>query len=213
MNAVLYVHGKGGNAEEAEHYRTLFPSCYVFGLDYKSFTPWEAKTEIEEAVKSLKSSYDRVILIADSIGAFFCMNASIDELVWKAYFISPVIDMEKLILDMMARADITEAELQKKGTVQTDFGEELSWEYLSYVRNHPIKWNVPTEILYSRKDNLTAYETISEFARKHNAHITVMENGEHWFHTEGQMRFLDSWIGQRFGYEPKNINQFEEEGQ
>lgn len=28
----------------------------------------------------------------------------------------------------------------------------------------------------------------------HNANLTVMENGEHWFHTEEQVTFLDKWI-------------------
>ena len=195
MNVVLYVHGKGGSAAEAEHYKPLFPSCDVVGLDYKSDTPWEVKTEIKETVKSLKARYDRVILIANSIGAFFCMNADIDELIWKAYFISPITDMEKLILDMMTFSGISEAELKEKGTIQTNSGEELSWEYLSYVREHPIKWNVPTEILYGGKDNLTAYETITEFTQKHNANLTVMKNGEHWFHTGEQMSFLDNWMG------------------
>lgn len=204
MNVVLYVHGKGGSAAEAEHYKPLFPSCDVVGLDYKSDTPWEIKTEIKETAKSLKARYGRVILIANSIGAFFCMNACIDELVWKAYFISPIVDMEKLILDMMLRVNITESELQEKGIIQTD-GEELSWEYLSYVRNHPIKWNVPTEILYGGKDHLTTYETITEFSRKHHAHLTVMKNGEHWFHTEEQMRFLDDWIRCRFESEHENV--------
>lgn len=194
MNVILYIHGKGGTAAEAEHYKSLFPSCDVVGLDYKGYTPWETKKEIKDAVKSLKSRYDRIILIANSIGAFFCMNAGIDELVWRAYFISPIVDMEKLILDMMLRANITESELQEKGVIQTD-GEELSWKYLSYVREQPIKWKVPTEILYGDKDNLTTYETITEFSRKHNAHLTVMKNGEHWFHTKEQMRFLDNWIG------------------
>ena len=195
MNVVLYVHGKGGSAAEAEHYKPLFTSCDVVGLDYKSDTPWEIKTEIKETVKSLKARYDRVILIANSIGAFFCMNADIDELIWKAYFISPITDMEKLILDMMTFSGISEAELKEKGTIQTNSGEELSWEYLSYVREHPIKWNVPTEILYGGKDNLTAYETITEFTQKHNANLTVMKNGEHWFHTGEQRSFLDNWMG------------------
>ena len=194
MNVILYVHGKGGNPAEAEHYKPLFPSFDVIGLDYKSHTPWETKTEIEHAVKSLKENYGSVILIANSIGAFFCINAGIDELVRKAYFISPIVDMEKLISDMMNRYDITESKLQEKGIIQTDFGEELSWKYLSYVREHPVKWSVPTEILYGSKDNLIAYETIAEFSRKHNAHLTVMENGGHWFHTEDEMRFLDNWM-------------------
>lgn len=97
---------------------------------------------------------------------------------------------------MMKWANVTEGELLEKGIIKTDFGEELSWEYLSYVREHPIKWNVPTEILYGSNDNITSYETIAEFSKKHNANLTVMENGEHWFHKEEQIQFLDNWIRQ-----------------
>ncbi len=194
MNAVLYVHGQGGSAAEAEHYRRLFPSSDTIGLDYKGQTPWEAGEEIKEAVGVLKRGHGSVILIANSIGAFFCMNADIGGMIQKAYFISPVADMEKLILDMMKRADVSQSELRKKRTVRTERGDVLSWEYLSYVREHPIKWNAPTEILYGGRDNITSYETIAEFSKKHNARLTVMKNGEHWFHTEEQMRFLDNWI-------------------
>ena len=122
------------------------------------------------------------------------MNAGIDHLLRKAYFISPIVDMEKLITDMMQWANITEAELKHKGTIHTAFGEDLSWEYLCYVRNHPIDWMAPTKILYGSRDNLTSLETIIDFAEKHSATLTVMEGGEHWFHTEAQMRFLDDWI-------------------
>ena len=62
------------------------------------------------------------------------------------------------------------------------------------MRNHPIDWKVPTSILYGSRDNLTSFETISDFAKNHGATLTVMENGEHWFHTAEQMRFLDDWI-------------------
>ena len=29
---VVYVHGKGGSAQEAEHYKALFPNCEVIGF-------------------------------------------------------------------------------------------------------------------------------------------------------------------------------------
>ena len=193
-DAVLYIHGKGGRAAECEHYKPLFPDCEVFGLDYQTFTPWETGAEIHTAVEKLKAKYESILLIANSIGAFFSMNAGIGHLLRKAYFISPIVDMEKLITDMMQWANITEAELKHKGTIHTAFGEDLSWEYLCYVRNHPIDWKVPTSILYGSRDNLTSLETISDFAKKHGAMLTVMESGEHWFHTEAQMRFLDEWI-------------------
>ena len=32
--AVIYIHGKGGDAEEALHYKSLFSDCDVIGLDY-----------------------------------------------------------------------------------------------------------------------------------------------------------------------------------
>ena len=44
-NIVIYVHGKGGSAQEAEHYGTLFTDAEVVGFDYRAQTPWEAKEE------------------------------------------------------------------------------------------------------------------------------------------------------------------------
>ena len=194
MDAVLYIHGKNGSAEEANHYLPLFPSRDVIGLDYKGFTPWEAGKEIKENIIRIKEKYDGVILIANSIGAYFSMNADIEKDINHAYFISPVVDMEKLITDMMVYAGVTDSELKEKGIVHTSFGEDLSWDYLCYVRERPVIWRVPTDILYGSKDNLMSAETITGFARNHNATLTVMENGEHWFRTEEQMRFLDNWI-------------------
>ena len=192
--AVLYIHGKNGSASESEHYKPLFPECELIGFDYQTFFPWETGAEIRSVVEKLKSKYDSIILIANSIGAFFSMNAGIDSIIKKAYFISPIVDMERLITDMMDWANVTEDKLKEKGMIHTSLGEDLSWDYLCYVREHPVKWSVPTAILYGKNDALTSYETISTFAKKHNAKLTVMENGEHWFHTEEQMQFLDNWI-------------------
>ena len=58
-------------------------------------------------------------------------------------------------------------------------------------------WNVPTCILYGEHDNLTSIETVSAFATQHHADLTVMPDGEHWFHTEEQMQFLDQWVRER----------------
>lgn len=191
---VIYVHGKGGNAEESTHYQPLFAESDVIGIDYKSQNPWEAKNEFSYFYDLHSKEYDSVILIANSIGAFLSMNALSDKRIEKAYFISPIVNMEKLIADMLMWSNVTEDELCSKKEIQTDFGETLSWEYLCYVREHPIVWTVPTHILYGENDNLTDYETISEFAHRIGATLTAMKNGEHWFHTKEQMKFLDNWI-------------------
>ena len=193
-NLVIYVHGKGGNADEALHYKSLFPEADVLGFDYKAETPWDAKTEFPVCFDSVAADYDEVILIANSIGAFFSMNALGNKPIKQAYFISPMVNLEKLICNMMMWAGVSEDELREKKTVPTNFGETLSWEYLCYVRENPIEWSIPTKILYGSNDNLTSLETMREFAQRIGAPLTVMDGGEHWFHTAEQMVFLDKWI-------------------
>lgn len=194
---VVYIHGKGGNEEEADHYKELFPEQEVVGLDYESQTPWDAIKEFGNIFDSIQKEYDSVVLVANSIGAFFAMNALSGFRIEKAYFISPIVNMEKLITDMMQWAGVTETELMEKGTIETSFGESLSWEYLVWLRKHPASWSVPTSVLYGSKDNLQSLDTIKAFAKECGADLTVMQNGEHWFHTQEQMDFLDEWIKSR----------------
>ena len=192
--AIVYVHGKGGSAQEAEHYRSLFPDAEVLGFDYRAQTPWEAKEEFQPYFAALKKRCGRVTLIANSIGAFFSLCSLDETLMDEALFISPVVDMASLIGNMMQWANVTERELEEKREIPTSFGETLSWRYLCYVREHPICWQVPTKILYGEHDELTSLAVISSFAEKTGAALTVMPGGEHWFHTDEQMRFLDSWV-------------------
>ena len=195
---IIYIHGKGGTAKEAEHYKPLFADADIIGFDYKAQTPWEAEGEFAHFFDSVSEKYGTVSVIGNSIGAFFAMTALQNKQVETALFISPVVNMEKLITDMMMWAKITEEALCARKEIETTYGETLSWKYLCYVREHPVTWNVPTRILYGEKDHLTSYETMLSFTRKIGAELTVMENGEHWFHTEEQMRFLDDWIRKSF---------------
>lgn len=194
-NAVIYIHGKDGNSNEADHYKKFLNDEYrIIGFDYKSQFPWEAKTEFQKYFADIASKYNEIVLIGNSIGAYFSLISLSENFIKKAMFISPIVDMENLILNMMKRAGMSEEELKLKKVISTPFGELLSWEYLSYVRNNPITWNVPSSILYGKNDVITPFKIISDFANKINADLTVMENGEHWFHTREQMIFLDNWF-------------------
>jgi len=191
---LIYIHGKGGTAKEAEHYKILFPEYDVSGLDYEAKTPWEAQEEFRRFFDLFRTEHDDISIVANSIGAFFAMNALSDRKIEKAYFISPIVDMEKLIIEMMNQEHISEKELFEKGIIETEYGETLSWEYLLWIRQNPVTWTIPTCILYGEKDNLQSIDTIKAFADRIGAGITIMENGEHWFHTEKQMKFLDNWL-------------------
>ena len=118
---VIYIHGKGGNVEESVHYKSLFSDCDVVGLNYTAQYPWEAKKEFPPLFDLICKNYKSVQIVANSIGAYFAMNALSGKQIEKAYF-------------------------------------------------------------------------ISEFAKHTKSTLTVMRNGEHWFHTEEQMKFLDEWI-------------------
>jgi len=165
MTAVVYIHGQYGSPTESEHYKPLFPDCEVIGLDYKAFAPKETGKEIHAFVESLKPQYENIILIANSIGAFFSLHADIKGFIQKAFFISPIVSLEGFVCDQPEWMNLGEPE-----------------------------WNILTSILYGSRDTMTSLEAIKNFAKKHGSSLTIMDGGEHWFHTEAQMQFLDDWI-------------------
>lgn len=193
-DALIYIHGKGGSAAESALYAPLFPALDVLGFDYRAQSPWEAREEFPAYFAAQRRTHGRVTLLANSIGAFFSMSALTAAEVDRALFLSPIVDMERLILDMLSWAGATEDELRRRGTIPTDFGETLSWDYLSYVRSHPLHWTIPTHILAGGRDHLTVPETFAAFAAATGATLTTMPDGEHWFHTAEQLAFAKNWL-------------------
>ena len=192
--AIIYIHGKGGSSFEINQYKESCLGFDMIGIDYNEYLPWIVEKQIKSVYEKVEKTYDEIYILANSIGAYFAMHSLQNVNIKKALFISPILDMEQLILNMMNWANVSEETLCEKKEIPTDFGETLSWKYLCFVRENPIVWNIPTEILYGEKDNLTSCETVDKFIKNHNAHLTVMENGEHWFHTEEQLTFLNNWL-------------------
>ena len=191
---LLYIHGKGGNAQEAGRYRPLCPAYEVVGVDYQGELPWQVGGQLRAAYEQARRQGALVTVLANSIGAYFAMDALQQCPLERALFVSPILDMEQLILDQMRWAGVSEEALRERGEISTGLGEPLSWRYLCYVRARPLVWETPTEILYAGRDALTSRLTVDAFVRSHHARLTVMENGEHWFHTAEQLAFLDGWL-------------------
>ena len=160
---ILYIHGRGGSHLEAEQYKKNCSGFDMIGIEYNDYLPWIVQNQIQSVYDKACERYDCIYLIANSIGAYFVMHTLQDCDIAKALFISPVLDMERLILDMMSWANVSEKDLREKGEIPTDFGETLSWKYLCFVRENPITWNVPTEILYAGNDKLVSRQTVKEF--------------------------------------------------
>lgn len=206
-NLFLYIHGKMSRKEEAARFAEIVcPKGYqVLSIDLpghgertgemERFVPWEVAPELQAVYGFARRRWKKISLYANSIGAYFSLLAFQEAKPEKSLFVSPILDMEKLIRDMMGWAGVTEEQLQEAGEIPTAFGETLSWEYLNYAVEHRItRRDSPTAILYAGQDHLTAWETVADFARRFGCAVTVMENGEHWFHTEEQLAVLDAWI-------------------
>lgn len=202
----LFIHGQGGNKEEAAVFAQIaVPAGYqVLGIDLpqhgdraamtSGFAPWTVVPELQEVLTERKAHWKKIALRANSIGAYFSMLAFSDEQMEKALFVSPIVNMEQLILDMMDWAGVTEEQLRAKSEISTNFGQPLSWSYLCWVRQHPLTaWETPTSILYAGHDNLTSRQTVTTFAAAHKVVLTIYEEGEHWFHTPVQCNCLNEW--------------------
>ena len=204
--AYLFVHGQCGRKEEGLAFAEIAcpKGIQVLAVDLPEhgarqgekdrFNPWTAVPELKTVFAYMKSRWSEIGVRANSIGAYFSMLAFADEKIEKALFVSPIVDMERLIADMMRWAGVTEQELQEKGQIATDFGQTLSWQYLCWAREHPLRvWSHPTVILYAERDNLTTMKTIKNFADAHAASLTICDQGEHWFHTPDQLAVLRNW--------------------
>ena len=201
----LYVHGKNGCKEEAERFAQTACAAgwQVLAIDLpehgsrkdrpEKLLPWVVVPELQAVYARMQSVWARIRLYGVSIGAWLSMQAFRTGQPEKALFVSPVVDMEALIISMMQGANVTEEQLQAAGEIPTSFGETLSWRYLCWAREHPLHWKVPTQVLYGSEDTLTSRAQIERFRQQSGAHLTVMEGGEHWFHTELQLAALQSW--------------------
>ena len=202
----LFLHGQSGHKEEGERFAQIAnpKGWQVVAIDLpqhgqrqggaEPFLPWVVVPELEQVWQELQGRWKRIALRANSIGAWLAMLALAGKPVDTCLFVSPVVDMENLIQTMMTWAGVTEERLEREREIPTDFGQTLSWDYLKYVRQHPVHaLSAHTNILYGDQDNLVPQPVVECFARAEGAHLTVYSGGEHWFHTPEQMKVMGTW--------------------
>ena len=137
-------------------------------------------------------------LFACSLGAYFSLLAYRDLPLEQCLFLSPLLDMERIIQNMMGTFDVSEDRLRTEKEIETPTGQTLDWDYYCYVRSHPIDlWDKPTAILYGSADQITEFDVVSEFAKRYHCALRVLEDGEHYFHTDEQLRYFRQWLSER----------------
>ena len=79
-----------------------------------------------------------VSLFACSMGAYFSLLAYRDVGLRQSLFLSPVVDMDRIIENMMKWFDISKERLQTEQKIDTPVGQPLYWDYYCYVKDNPI---------------------------------------------------------------------------
>ncbi len=111
-----------------------------------------------------RDQWKHISLFACSLGAYFSLVAYQEIRFEKCLFLFPILDMERLIQNMLKWFHVSEKSLAEKQEIETPIGETLSWSYYTYVRDHPImKWENPTYILYGSNDQLTERDVVDRF--------------------------------------------------
>ena len=201
----VHVHGKMSRKEYAESfaaiaetkgYQTLSFDLPEHGerTDSKRCDVWNGVSDLRTISDYAFTNWERVSLYACSIGAYFSLNAYNTMPFEKALFQSPIVDMERLVKNMMLWSGVTEAELESKKEIPSPV-DTLRWDYYQYIISHPItQWNISTAILYGGKDNLQPEESVRAFAEKFGCSLTVSENSEHPFMAQSDALIVENWL-------------------
>ena len=151
-NAIIYIHGKYGTAEEAEYYKKFFNETDIIGFKYTSEYPWNFQKEFSKFFDDISEKYKKISIIANSIGAYFTMISLFNKHIEKAFFISPIVDMEKLIINMMILQNITEEELYKKKEINKEL-KQLVYRILLNDKNNEEVENIFIDYIVYYSDN------------------------------------------------------------
>ena len=198
----VYIHGLNGSFKEAEEFSYLKEQYDVVGLDYKDGNPWELGAYIVEEFEKLTRKYKEIIVIANSIGAFFAYEYLSDFKINHAFFISPIASMYQIILNLMMENGISIDLLKEKKLIELNNKQTLSYDFYYHVFNYHDKWKTTTDILYGQRDELVYIENIADFLAAHpNSKLTIKRDSQHYFHTDEEKLFIKNWILSSLGKE------------
>lgn len=205
--AVVAVHGAQSSktdipfrllAEAIPHYQILSFDLPEHGDRKDGPIPCKPPVcvrELSAVLDYAESRWASVGIFAVSMGAYFSLLACRERSICHAWFLSPVVDMERLTWDMMGWFQISETRLETEGSIPTPMGQTLCWDDYCYIRSHPIdRWPFPTDILRGSGDTLAAEETVSAFAERFSCRLRIVEGAEHWFHTPSELEALNAWL-------------------
>jgi alpha-beta hydrolase superfamily lysophospholipase len=151
--------------------------------------------DLHTVMRYARPIFKHISLFACSMGAYFSLLSYAQEELKQALFLSPVVNMELVINNMMQGFGISEERLRIEQEIRTPIGKTLYWDYYCYVKEHPIqRWNTPISILCGSQDNINETSVAAMFANQFNCDLHVLNNAEHYFHTKEQLDYFRQWL-------------------
>lgn len=129
------------------------------------------------------------------MGAYFSLLAFSKAQFERCLFLSLMVDMARLIDNMMGWFGVSVERLQQEQSIPLPIGETLFWDYYRHVKDNPVlAWPSATAILYGSADELCERECIDDFCQRFAAALTVLDQAPHYFNTPGQLAFFGQWL-------------------
>ena len=165
--------------------------------DDKAFNPMEASPEVRTFARLARSQSTEVSLLANSIGAYFSLCDTPAGTFKHAWLVSPLLDLEYYIRDMMAEYSVTDEQLEAQTVIHTRRGV-LDWPYLRFVEEHPVKLDTPSWMIRGDQDEVVPLDTLSRFVGAPGVELVQVEGGQHFLGRPPHLDTVVAWFEERY---------------
>ncbi|WP_279014206.1 alpha/beta hydrolase [Actinomyces oris] len=165
--------------------------------DDKAFTPMDASPEVRAFARLARSQSTEVSLLANSIGAYFSLCDTPAGTFERAWMVSPLLDLEYYIRDIMAEYSVTDEQLEAQTVIDTPRGV-LERSYLRFVEEHPARLNAPSWIIRGDQDEVVPLNALSRFVGAPGVELVQVEGGQHFLGQPPHLDTVVAWFEERY---------------
>lgn len=208
--AVVGVHGQFSNkldpvmARCGEVIASRGGQLIVFDLpahgdrqDDKAFNAMVASPEIRAFARLARSQSTEVGLLASSVGAYFALCDTPVGTFERAWLVSPLIDLEYYIRDVMTEYSVTDEQLEAETVIDTPRAM-LEWPYLRFVEDHPARLDIPSWTIRGDRDEVVPLDALSQFVGAPGAELVQVEGGQHFLGRPPHLDTVVAWFEERY---------------
>ena len=226
--AVLMIHGILGTPRHFDVFLPLVPESWsvysilldghggrVEGFSHTSMKKWKA--QVARWLDVLLSRYDRIIIVAHSMGTLFAIQEAVErpEKISHLFLLqTPLRPWPKLRYLMYAA--VLPFGITPKGaeTMKSDCSITLTpwlWKYIGWIprflelfaqcsstRKLLPRLTVPCQVYQSRHDELVSMRSCIDLKKHPHIHMTVLPNSGHFGHTGEDLKFLKAAFSKLF---------------